>query len=44
MSTSNYTESEEISNNECTLVLDDLDVVDTVIAEILEDANNPNLN
>lgn len=29
VSASSYTESEEISNNECTLVLDDLDVVDT---------------
>lgn len=29
VSAPSYTESEEISNNECTLVLDDLDVVDT---------------
>ena len=29
VSTPSYTESEEISNSECTLVLDDLDVVDT---------------
>ena len=29
MSTPSYTESEEISHSECTLVLDDLDVVDT---------------
>lgn len=29
VSTPSYTESEAISNNECTLVLDDLDVLDT---------------
>ena len=34
VSTPSYTESEEISNSECTLVLDDLDVVDTKKHEV----------
>ena len=39
VSTPSYTESEEISNNECTLVLDDLDVVDTIRHEVTKPDN-----
>ena len=40
VSTPSYTESEKMSNNECTLVLDDLGVVDTRKHEVAKPADN----
>ena len=39
VSTPSFTESEEISSNECTLVLDDLDVVDPRKHEVTKPDN-----